>query len=364
MTNRTTLYSGTDLHKMRKWSIHVEGDKYIVEHGQCGGRIQQKTTKCSPKNVGRSNETTAEQQAIIEMEARIVKQLKKGYYRTKEEALMHVDNTPMLAKNFVDQSDKVVYPTIVQEKLDGLRMLTDVSNELCFSKSGEDYNVFLPEHIQKELKILEEQGLQWLDGEIYTPRLSLQKINSAFRKPNEDTPLLEYWIYDIPSDDNQLKRWNTLKLLQGFFDSLGIVSIKVHLGFIAKTPEEATAYFEHCKEGIVYRNLRGVYEFGKRSQWLIKRKHRETTEAFVTNATVDKNNQAVLGCVLQSGVEFECLMLKDADPDVNLRLYENRDRVIGKYIEIEFETYSDKGVPTKPVGLRIRNVGFDWKVLD
>ena len=61
--NKTTVYGVCKLGKAKQWSVWSEGDKVVVEHGKLGGKLQVKTTTCKPKNVGRANETTAEQQA-------------------------------------------------------------------------------------------------------------------------------------------------------------------------------------------------------------------------------------------------------------------------------------------------------------
>ena len=54
------------------WSISVNDDSYTISHGKVGGKIQDKTTICAPKNVGRSNESTGSEQALKEAEAKWV----------------------------------------------------------------------------------------------------------------------------------------------------------------------------------------------------------------------------------------------------------------------------------------------------
>jgi len=367
---KETLYTLDSKGKLRFWTVSVEDAVISVSHGSVGGKeTKPKLTYCSGKNVGKANETSPQRQALIEAEAKIVKQLKSGYYRTQEEALNHVETTPMLAKNYNDHANKVKYPCIGQIKFNGLRMM--VSDGQFLSKSGEDYLSFVPEHILGDInKITTQLGCN-LDGEIYSEELSQQQINSAFRKPNDNTPKLRYIIYDLPSDEPMQERYNNLNMLEKFLEDADLAYVTVHKGFIFNNEEEYTNFFnqvvEQGGEGTVSRNLNSFYEYGKRSSGCIKRKNRQTTEAFVLDAKEDKNNQAVLTCKLESGIEFECLMLKNADPDVNLRLYENKDLVIGKYIEVEYEELSDKGVPTKPVGQRLREVKIvngKWEVVE
>jgi len=162
-----------------------------------------------------------------------------------------------------------------------------------------------------------------------------------------------------------------LEFIEKIIKDNGLKHISVHIGIPALSSKKADVIFnnivESGGEGVVYRNYEGMYEFGTRSYDAIKRKNRQTTEAFVVSAVEDKNSQAVLTCMLENGVYVDCMMLKKADPDVNLRLYENKDMVVGKYIEIEYEELSIDGVPTKAVGQRVRPVdivGGRWVVRD
>ena len=117
-------------------------------------------------------------------------------------------------------------------------------------------------------------------------------------------------------------------------------------------------------EGTVVRNMNGLYEFGKRSYDCQKIKNRQTTEAKVLSVEEDKSNQGVLTCQLENGIIFKCLMLKEADSGVNLRLYENAGTLVGKHIEVEYEAESDSGSLQKPVGLRVREVDENWESRD
>ena len=49
-------------------------------------------------------------------------------------------------------------------------------------------------------------------------------------------------------------------------------------------------------------------------------------------------------------------MRKDADPEVSYRKYSNALLLIGKAITYEYEELSDKGVPTKPVSVALREM--------
>lgn len=359
---KITLYTKQGK-KIRQWSVFTEGSEVIVEHGQQGGKLTQKRYTAEPKNVGRSNATTADEQAIQEADAKVVKQLKSGYYYTIGEAADHVEFTPMKANDYKDFAHKVEYPCIVQPKLNGQRLMID-KNGNAWSKQGE--KISLPDH----WKGLKEAAIELggMDGEVYAGLesqggFSLQKIISAFRKPNKDTPKLQYWIYDLPWDTDQQTRYNAII---GHFYNEGLPPCVVidAVGKEISSEQEGNSYYEECVEagfeGVVYRNRKAYYEFGKRSYNLIKRKPRLDAEAVVVSVTQDKNGDGVLLCQAingkQIGVQFECLMRKDADPEINYRKYSNALLLIGKAITYEYEELSDKGIPTKPVAVSLREM--------
>ena len=350
-----TLYGKDSKGELRIWSVYTDGPDVVVKHGKLGGKIQEKRYPAEPKNIGKANETTPESQAVLEAEAKYVKQLKSGYFHTKEEALDFQEFTPMKCHSFNDFSERLVYPCNAGVKLDGMRLMVDAEGQ-AWSKQGEPLE--LPSHWIGIKELARAAG--GLDGEVYAglknkEGLSLQKIISAFRKPNSDTPKLQYWVYDIPADQMYGIRHRVLKSLQhNKPDWLVLVP-----GIQIESRVEADQFFmevtDEGYEGVVYRNYQGKYEFGKRSYDLLKRKKRQTTEARVLSVEKDKNNWGILLCVLENGVEFKCQMRVDA-ADINYRFYENAVKLIGVTIEVEFEDYSDDGVPCKCTSIGIRQV--------
>ena len=355
---KITLYTKQD-EKIRQWSVFTEGSEVIVEHGQQGGKLTQKRYTAEPKNVGRSNATTAEEQAIQEADAKAVKQLKTGYYKTIEEASEHVEFTPMKAQSSDDYKHKLVFPCHIQPKLNGQRLMIDKDGN-AWSKQGEPLR--LPDHWTGVKEVAKKYA--GLDGEIYAglDGMSLQQIISAFRKPNADTPKLQLWVYDIPLGHlTYLLRQAYLYEIDETYtgEDIAVVQPSVVNNW-DEAVEIAKEYVEEGYEGAMLRNLKGYYEFGKRSYDLQKLKFRQSAECVVVSVTKDKNEDGVLLCQAingkQTGVQFECLMRKDADPDVNYRKYSNALLLIGKAVTYEYEELSDKGVPTKPVAVGVREM--------
>lgn len=368
-----TLYGKDSAGKLKLWEVFTEGNAVVVRHGKLDGKIQEKVTYCEAKNVGRSNETSPEQQAILEAEAKWVKQKKKGYFETKEDALGFVDKTPMKAQNYNAHADKVEYDCYIQPKLNGRRLMLD-ENGNGQSKQGEA-NHILP-HWKDDLAVLSENNLLSFgaDGEVFEKYqkqggLSLQEIGSAYLKPNENTPRLKYWIYDIPCDTlTQEERCEILGRISDCIIENGLMNIVVVPTFVCISEAQGDALYKKWvkegAEGAVYRKKKAMYEFGKRSYSLIKRKPRDTAEAKVLSSRIDKNGEGVLTCVLQNGGTFECKMRVDSHPTINYRKYENSLTLIGKFIEFEYEELSDSGKPTKGVGVGIRNVNENWEAVE
>lgn len=368
MTQLSPLYGKTSAGKLQIWFVHTEGNSIHVTHGLVDGKKQTKITYAKGKNIGKKNETTDEQQAALEAQSKWQHQRDRGYFETKEEALNFVEFSPMKAQNYNDQAKKIVYPVYLQPKLNGMRLMFGKDGKPV-SKSGLDLE--LPKHWINPLRMLEPYGLlkEGLDGEVYAgleseSGLSLQEIISAFRKPNENTPKLEYHVYDIPGGGTFEERTEKLgKLFEKItkLEAEGVkLPIKVVWTGISPDEQEATQVYDVFVkmgyEGAVYRNGKGLYEHGKRSYDLIKRKPHQTTEARVLSVSIDKNEDGVLLCELVNGKQFECLLRKDADPNVNFRKFVNAKNLVGQFIEIEFEEFSDDGIPTKPVGVRVREV--------
>lgn len=356
-----TLYGKDTKGNIKEWSVYTEGATVTVGHGRLGGKITTRSYEAEAKNVGRSNETTPSEQAELEALAKWTKQLKRGYYQTVEEAEKHVAFTPMKCQDYKDFSHKVKFPGYAQYKLNGLRSLITDDGE-CLSKAGEVYT--LPAHWKRIPEFIQAQGVP-LDGEVFAGLgvLSLQVINGAWKKYKPGiTEQLGYYIYDIPVPDIPFKvRVLMLDDLEDIVEEAGLSHLihVVHSEYI-ENQEQLDAFYAKAladkAEGIVYRNEDGVYEFGKRSYDVIKRKPRGTMEVKVTGMVVDKNGDGVLTAITKDDKIVEFLMRKDSHPTINYRKADNASLLIGQFVEIEYEELSDAGVPTKPVGIRIREM--------
>lgn len=113
-----TLYARNKDGSIQMWKVGTSGNEVIVVFGRVGGALQSKTTICEAKNIGRSNETTAEEQAVLEAQSKWEKQVRLGYKENVED-LEAIDISPMLAQDASKKPHAIVYPCHLQSKLDG-----------------------------------------------------------------------------------------------------------------------------------------------------------------------------------------------------------------------------------------------------
>lgn len=121
--NLPTLYHRGKAGGIYSWRVWTAGDEIFTEYGLLGGEKQVARRRATPKNVGRSNATTAEEQARLEARAMWQNKRDRKYSETVEGALAELIR-PMLTTDFESRKARnVTYPVFVQPKLDGVRAL-------------------------------------------------------------------------------------------------------------------------------------------------------------------------------------------------------------------------------------------------
>ena len=170
ITNFPILYKLDSKGNIRVWEVAADGDQVIATYGILGGKHQQTKVDAVAKNIGRSNETTAEEQAVLDAQSQWNDKSVK-YSKVKPTSKNYVQTlTPMLAKKYADIKT-INYPIDVQPKLDGYRCLAkiDKNNEVTLiSRSGKPFTLT---HIETDLEKLNTSNC-YLDGELYKLKLS------------------------------------------------------------------------------------------------------------------------------------------------------------------------------------------------
>ena len=309
------------------------------------------------KNINRSNQTTAWEQAVLEAKSKWRKQLDRGYSVERPAEGARPTNTlgllkPMLATPF----EKIKPETIdwdnayVQPKLDGHRAM--FKDGVLYSRQGKE--IKLP-HVVEAIK---EAGLDHLhlDGEIYWHGKTLQEIGSLIKRPREESEGLEYWMYDVVSDQPYELRIELLKC-PSESPIKAVLMYKITTEQVMR--EFHTEFKELGYEGTILRHGITGYEDDKRSRNLIKVKDYDEAEFKIVSGK--------LGVPYQSeGVEYQCCVYvcecEGGTFDVTApgtmqekdAAWRNLDDAVGRMLTVKFWNFSKDRVPQQPVALRIR----------
>lgn len=363
---QVTLYGKDTKGNIKEWRIETEGKEIHVYHGRLGGKHQKKTTVCEAKNVGRANETSAEEQAILEAEAKVRKQRDKLYKDSPDNLDSIGEELPMLAQDYTKTGHRMVWPCSVGPKLDGLRCLALIKqgSVVLKSRGGKEYPC--PLHLYVDLqKLLGQRDELLLDGELYIHGVSLQNIVSAAKKHNDMTPRLQYWIFDVP---HATKTWqerevDLMDIMDWCQDHLP-ESLRVVNNYIVMNEEEAYVWLGRFVqlgyEGLMLRDPQGLYVFNHRSPGLMKWKEFVDAEAKVISVKKDKLGEGVLLCRLPDGIEFECKMRGSHA----YRIFDVQMGLVGGWINFRYQQLTDGGVPQFPVGICVRECDEEGKPVE
>lgn len=358
-----TLYSRTSTGAVQTWTIEVENDRYRTTYGQVDGK---KTTtewyQCYATNEDRANERTSIGQALFEAEAQWKKRTESGYYEDVKDIDKVAFIEPMLAKNYGDYKDDIVYPVYSQAKLDGIRCV--VTKDTMQSRNGKMFKS--APHILEALRFFfKKYPNVRLDGELYCDKLNndFNKICSLVKKSKptkedltESADTIEYWVYDIVDATktfSERSKFITEHLTE--FDCIKIVeTTKVH-----NAKELDKLYGEYVTVGYEGQMVRLDEEYEhKRSKTLLKRKEFETEEYKIVEIGEGEGNKTGM-------VGFAILETKDGDRfrsnvkgshDFLTELWHNRKTLIGEQATVKyFNLTPGRNIPRFPYIIGIRN---------
>ncbi len=353
----TILYKPTKTGATQQWQIEVQGDSFICTYGQLDGAMQKQPTKCSGKNIGRANETTPEQQAILEAEALVTKKLKSGYSYDKSAPV--TVQLPMKVKAYQDQLHNIKFPCFSACKLDGVNAIyRRVNNQLTiYSRGGEIYPPIphLEPLVHKAMDLFQSNEL---NGELYIHGEYLQDIQSAVKKPKELSAKLSFCIFDIADSTDKFYERAMIMHKYNQFDTTQLSTASVVYNvYCISTADIEQHYVEATEfgyEGTVIKNYDGLYKHNVRSSDQFKYKKAQSAEFLIVSYELDKNNLPVF--ILESACgEFK------AKPIGTKEYWSQQLPVtyIGQYATVEYETFSKTGIPLKPIFIATREMTSD-----
>ncbi len=389
MTTLPTLYKRTSTGKIQQWTIYIDGDSYWVESGQTDGKLKvNKPTVAKPKNVGKSNETTPEEQALKEAQAKWDKKVERHYFEDIDD-IDKVTFAVTLAKSSEKQADKLEgEPVALSPKLDGVRCY--ITKDGAFSRT--DKRFITTKYIEEELApIFEQDPNMVLDGELYNHDFkdNFNKIISLVRKTKESSitennwkeidQYLRFHIFDcIPefqekvdedSEEpvlNQLApywaRMGHLESLQVFEGSMPHIRL-VEQVIIPEMDWEGEEFIDMRDnaiaagyEGVMVRNINMPYEM-KRSYMLQKVKRFLTEEFAIVGVEEGEGNRSgMMGKFILELPDGETFSANARGGyEYYKEIWDNPDKYIGKQATHRFMNYTPDGVPRGGAVIAIRD---------
>lgn len=348
-----TIYKKDSKGKVRYLTISTSHGDLIQTSGVLGTDnpiVHSKT--CKPKNVGRSNETTATEQAISEAQSKVELKLREGYFETIKEAEEEGGSDfllPMLAQDAKKHLDKIEWPCFVQPKLDGMRCLATPTSKTSRKNVSIDTMGHIDIGRPEYSKIV-------ADGELYAHDLNFQENMRVIKKYRKgETEKVKYHIYDAVSELPFEERYGLAAIIVSMSTNCELVPT-----YKVENMEEVKKYHSQFLiegyEGTIIRWGEEGYDVNKRSKYLLKYKDfiDESYEVVDVIANDADPTQGTLVCKIPKTTTTFKTGMKFSHYD-RADMLKNKHKFIGQMAEIRFFEFSEDGIPRFPVcvGFRI-----------
>lgn len=398
MTTFPTLYKLTATGATQSWNIRVEGSTIIKTYGQVGGAMQEaRDTITVGKNIGKSNETTPEQQAELEAKSQWEKKLKDKNYHVDVNAAEAGESSdvveggilPMLAHSFAKQGHKIKYPACVQPKLDGHRCVAVVEAMPCddcessgiaggpdgyYADKGKPCPTCqgattvtlwsrtrkvitgVP-HVAEAVAALNLPNGTVLDGELYNHdyREKFEELTSFIRQatPKPGYEVVQYHVYDVAASGPFWERSNFLT--SHLTDDGTIVVVPtMEVQDAGELTESFGLFTAAGYEGAMVRNSDSPY-VNKRSYDLQKIKEFADDEFKIVDVVEGRGRMAGRGIFVCKSYDGDPFRVKMAGSLDNLTEYLNdKEKFIGRTLTVQFQGLTSDSIPRFPIGLRFR----------
>ena len=349
------------------------------QDGLLGGKLKDFTFKeAKPKNIGKTNETTADQQAQLMLQQEVNRKLNEGYFYNEDEAKADIRFTPMLCPSgmkWVEWKHKAKFPLFVSPKLDGFRCYIKKQGDriVAFSRTNKEW--FSIPHILEQLyDFFEAYPDVILDGELYNHKFcdDFQELSSILSKSKptiadlkrseNDIKYCIYDIYVIPKPEAIFeKRFNFLNSLkEGLLNQKNIAIVQ---SIMVNSHEEYdllhTELLDKKFEGSIVRT-NNKYQPNKRSPFLLKRKEVYDLEVIVLDiyagegANVDVASAMLIQ--LKDGTIQKAGMGKALKHDYLQKILQNKNMKINKKATVQYFGKTKDGKLRFPKFIRFREI--------
>ena len=311
--------------KQKEWNVVVIDNRdhsvVEIEYGYVSGKMTKSTKKItSGKNIGKRNETTHFEQAILEAQSKWKKKTEQEFSENdvkptnvSSENVLDCENVvfPMLASDFQKFKHKITYPVYIQPKLDGYRMIFNSKNKSCNSRQGKSFDAIKRTSLYKELISIKEIVI--LDGELYQhggifEHLGMLRKKKLDESDYEKLEQIEYHVYDYIDETKTYTE--RLDFLKTFFNKNPFQHIRfVETRTVSTENELKDQHLDFVKdsyEGSIVRTASGKYRCKARSQDLLKFKDFVDSEYKIIGFTREQDTASnkdliVWVCVNENG---------------------------------------------------------------
>lgn len=363
MSYQKTVYKKDTRGNIRYLEISTDSDELVQTSGMLNTASPVEHRKvCTPKNVGKKNETTGEEQALAQAASLYTKKIREGYFDTEHEARTIEVVKPMLAKDYFKEMKKLVKKTIgTQPKLDGVRCVIkyDPTTTVATAKTRENVDILTIGHVLKEIVKLAKPGGKEIifDGELYTHGNTFQENTKLVKNDyTEAEEPIDYYIYDMVDLTGKLtfsERSNLLlDVFLPYYTGRSNENLYLQLVPTKLIPSDETrdavikatfaSRVDEGYEGIMVRVMDSKYKVNGRSSDLLKYKEFIDTALKVVDVTPNTANpkHGTVWVEFNGHIQKTGSKISHADRE---ELLTNKDDYIGKTAEIRYFELTDEG---------------------
>jgi DNA ligase-1 len=377
------LYKKEDTGNLRMWKIVREGNKVKTFTGIEGGSIvESQWTVYHGKNIGRINATSDNEQAELELNAKVLKKREDGYSETGDAPTVVQGREwtkPTLALKWKEAKHRINYPCYTSPKLDGIRCICNKDG--MWSRNGKP--IYGAPHIRKQLQPLFDNYPDLvLDGELYAHDLKedFNRICSIIKKKKptpadlaESESVMEYWVFDMKDShfenkpfSQRYQQYRILTMVYCHNDGMApdwkskFKSVRAVQQFICTSEKEVERscerFIKQGFEGGMIRNADAPYE-QKRTHNLQKYKTFCDDDYIVLDVEEGAGNRSgMMGRIKLKTVTGQIFNASaEGDHAFYTRLLQEKDQVIGKMATVRYQNLTPDGVPRFGIVTSIRD---------
>lgn len=367
------LFSRDSKNRIRVWNLSLVNDGKlgrISKTGVSDGKIMVSSPHYTiPKNVGKANGTTVEEQMHQEILSIYTRKMEGGWTPREFGSPQQVSEfTPMLAGSLSDGNIKKIlkaksFPLFYQPKLDGIRC--NVFDGVSLSRNGKPI-VSVP-HVLEELEDIAPSV--HFDGELYahTKEDNFNEIVSAVKKTKVNDEILakskqfvKYHVYDMYDEDNpDLTFQERSEILKALVEGMEYVVWVETTELAENTVETITKRARELETESIVNGYEGgmlrantAYE-QKRTYNLQKVKSFLDDEFEIVEVLEGKGNWTgaakSLRCKAANGKSFNAGLPGSFED--NVKILQNKHVIdnAGLQATVTFQNYSEYGIPRFPI---------------